>query len=113
MIPAEPRAGQAATFTALIRNLGAAPETGATVLFTLLENGRPVQSSQPVPLSVAPSGQFQASWSSALPSAASLQIVVTVSAKDDANATNNQAAFTFSEVGTPATQTLKPLPKRH
>ena len=113
VIPAEPRAGQAATFTALIRNLGAAPETGATVLFTLLENGRPVQSSQPVPLSVAPSGQFQASWSSALPSAASLQIVVTVSAKDDANATNNQAAFTFSEVGTPATQTLKPLPKRH
>jgi hypothetical protein len=85
------------------------------VVFMLVESGRSILSSQPLPISIAPNGQFQASWSSALPAAASMQIVVSVSAKDDANATNNQAAFTFAEAAAPApaVQSLKPLPKQH
>ena len=113
LIPSDPKPGQVVTFTAMIRNLGASPEAAATVVFTVVENGRAVQSSQPLPLSIAPNGQFQASWSSVLPSAATPQIVVVVSSKDDANPTNNQAAFTFSEAAAPAARTLKPLPKPH
>ena len=98
--PASPRPGQATTFSALIRNLGAVAVQGAQVSFRLIVDGRQAAISQPLVFNISGQGTFLASWSTLIPPGQQMQVVVAVTANGDVNPANNQAALTFN-VGIP------------
>jgi hypothetical protein len=95
LAPTAPQAGQATTFSAVIRNLGAGAAQNATVVFRLYANGKQVAISQPVIFSVAARGTYQANWSATAPAGTASQVVVSVTSPGDLNATNNQATLQF------------------
>lgn len=108
VVPSSLQAGQPATFTAVIRNNGSVPAQGATAVFALLANGQRLATSQPMVFNVAPHGVYQARWSTGIPTAASVQVMISVMANGDANPANNQAAAPFAVVASPAKAPSKP-----
>jgi hypothetical protein len=109
LLPTPPRAGQTAIFTAAIKNLGTLPAQGASVVFILLANGRPVASSQPIAFNLPARSVFQARWSTLIPAVAGQQIMVSVTANGDSNPANNRAVVPFSVASAPVKGQLKPI----
>ena len=94
--PVPPRAGQATTFTALIRNLGTAGTQGARVIFRLIADGRLVATSSPESFDIAAHGTFEATWTTPMPAGRQMRLVVTTSSNGDVNPRNNEAVVSFT-----------------
>jgi hypothetical protein len=94
--PPPPRAGQPATFTAMVHNLGTSGTRGAQAIFRIIADGRTAATSPPVSFNIAAYGTFQTAWTTLMPAGQRMQIVVTLSANGDANPANNQAFIQFT-----------------
>jgi hypothetical protein len=94
--PATPMPGQPATFTAVVRNLGAAGTQGASVTFKLIADSGLTTSSAPVIFSIPGRGAFRATWTALIPAGQKMQLVISVNANGDLNPANNQATVFFS-----------------